>query len=74
MSFYFYSPHLRSLVCFPIGMERVMNRKSMTERGKADGSGPPGRARGCSDLGWRTGSLDGREDKQERLEVCRAGG
>lgn len=51
-----------------------MNRRSMRVRGKADGLGPLGRVKGCCDLGWRTESLGGLEDKQERLEVCRTGG
>ncbi len=72
--FYFYSPHLRSLVCCPIGTERVMNRRSMRVRGRVDGLGRLGRVRGCSGLGWRRGSLGGLGDKQERQEVCRTGG
>ncbi len=72
--FYFYSPHLRSLVCCPIGTERVMNRRSMRVRGRVDGLGRLGRAIGCNGLGWRRGSLGGLGDKQERQEVCRTGG
>ncbi len=46
----------------------------MRVMGRDDGLGGLGRVRGCSDLGWMSGSLGGLGDKQERLEVCRTGG